>query len=274
MADKSRADELSGKAWGAPQWIELKDAKRIIRELEAENESLHAKLVDGELSRIKSLLWSDLEDLTEDGRKRLARVVGEIMALPQVAQLLHDNERLRADAVYYDAVRRERDAALASVVERDRRIDELAEGLGLLELERDQLRVTADTLLKRVDDTLVRAYDRQRAELDATKAHVKEVEELCSRYSAETHALRELNWGLEQSDAGKLSLEVDRLRQLVDVLEVERDEARRELCSEASGAELDIAAEPLSKEGIVARDDLRLEADERWGPGEGKRLFP
>jgi hypothetical protein len=158
---------------------------------------------DEELRRIKSLLWSDLEDLTEDGRKRRARVVGEIMALPQVAQLLHDNERLRADAVYYDAVRRERDAAVA---------------------------------------------------------HVKEVEELCSHYQAETHALRELNERLEQADVGKLSLEVDWLRRLADVLEVECDEARREvICSEFSATAADSAR--------------RLEANRRW-PGTGERLFP
>jgi hypothetical protein len=186
MTDKSRADEL--ECYDCTDWgdnghaqrtisedgecTDAEEAKRIIHELEAENESLRANLVDEELRWIKSLLWSDLEKLTGNERKHLARVVGEIMALPQVAQLRHDNERLRADAVYYDAVRREHDSALA---------------------------------------------------------RVKELESLCSRYQAETHALRELNERLEQTDAGKLSLEVDRLRRLADVLEVERDEARQAL---------------------------------------------
>jgi hypothetical protein len=216
-------------------------AEERICKLEAENESLRREMADD-----VEFQWSQLVDVPEDSLTPGGRSIRR-----QLIAAARKSLEGGADA---DAVRRERDAALADIAERDRRYGESKDYRIVVELY-----------------ARVERAERGLAERDAALARVDELEKCVAHWQRMTEALTPYDAGVKLGAYRKNSDDAIRERGELAVKHRaaldERDEARRQTCYAKANVD----------PGLVRRIELialRRQADAAWGNGEGKRLFP
>lgn len=169
-------------------------------------------------------------------------------------------------------MRRDKYVSVSAVVQRaEAMILDLESQLAAKDRRIEELEAKAS--LKQCAKAAQSERDAERARADKAEADLRDTETLCSRLQARVHLLEQLNAELQASECGQLQERLTAALQDKDVVEAERDEARRELAMRM-GRQMT----PNGRSCNTSHDDIipyaRKEADREWGRGEGSRLFP
>ena len=149
------------------------------------------------------------------------------------------------------------------------RIAQLSEARDLARAERDQALSRCRELAARLERALDANWRLGRVDLprvaDERDKAIRERNELQSQLS---QADAEADADNRQRAIESLSRNLEAETQRADRAERERDDARRRTCCQLTHID------PSRQIGKLERIALRQVANENWGPGEGRRLFP